>query len=307
MARSGSDDPSPPTHPGVWVKPGYLPEAVEVSGLMMPEELTADLADEASRVLALVRRTRRDGDSHESTDDPPPPAPALQPTFARVEIDNTLSDEDSIVAGFADFDAVETTAERTHVDRELVRSVRRERRERRKRAQQEATSRPSPPPSSPPPQDEPRFVQRRRPTTEPPLQGTVVLEESLSLILEPAEEAWHSLPAGDLELETRVHRAPRTLPSEVMGRSQTTRGSHPDVADIQLGEPVRIIDEIDPAPISRAVLRNQTANRAAARDRAPQRGIPTVLLLGMVVAAVLGLATGFGVFLLFGEQMSLTP
>ena len=122
MARGSrrSDGKAPATPHGYWVKEGYLPEAVEVPDLEIPPtEITADLSQEAARIW--------------SPSASPPPTRA--PFKARVEIDATLTEEDSIVAGFVESDLADGTLEDTQIDPELGRAFRRRGRKKRRLAE----------------------------------------------------------------------------------------------------------------------------------------------------------------------------
>ena len=100
---------------GYWVRPGHMPEAIDISDFGGPEsEISSELTRIAQRAI-LHSQMRPAG--------PVRTAGALRPV---VEIpDRTFADEDSIVAGFAERPTeLESDAERTTVDPELAAAIR---------------------------------------------------------------------------------------------------------------------------------------------------------------------------------------
>ena len=160
---------------GYWIKPGFVPESIDVGDLALPRtEISHDVADAAAQALSagLIRQAG--------------------PIRAVVEIGTTLTDEDSIVMGFeptshavpptADDSHVAAT-ERTTVDPSLGRAMRR--RARRKRASLQLQAIPAVPLVA---------------TPAPPSPRTLLPPTSVAVWEQTGEPA-QSLVTADLELE----------------------------------------------------------------------------------------------------------
>lgn len=248
---------------GYWVKPGYLPEAIDISEIDTPE---SEISSELTRIArtAIVHRSILN-----------------QPGRPSVEIpDRTFADEDSIVAGFGErpfserpteieAPPAEDTQERTRVDPGLAAAIR-------KAARRRRTSdlrAPTPLPTSFAPA--PRGV---RPAHADPPAPTVLPAENLvapEVRWEPTASLDRSMVTADLELDFE--------PSDAS--AERWPGPWPEAA------PVPPINHSRPAPLELPPVRPGAPGAAAS--------LTWLVWLGVLFAAGLGLLLGAVASLLF--------
>ena len=206
-----------------WVKPGSLPEAVDVPDVVLQThvpELAHELSEEAARVLSDKQLPELAAWRTAQQVPPSPERPVQRGFRTRVEIEATLTEEDSIVAGFDDPLVQDALGEHGPTeDTVLDRGGRSGRRKKRPLAQPwsigpynapgtNSASRPERLKAAPPerftPARRPKHPARKAMPNQPPaarpatVQATVMHEDTLSVHSEDTGEVWHSLATADL-------------------------------------------------------------------------------------------------------------